>query len=138
MLNWETRLGVNGVGVLLATLVIEVAVVSACGHCLVGDVEHGLYFGIHVRAVLYGFVDAYLPRHPFFAIAACYNLSAYLNHEIGDVVLAQKACHNVCSVAFGDGRTVEHHLRMALPNAFSDERNLVVANELHQAVNLLP
>ena len=46
VLHGVARLGVDGVGILLTVLVIELAVVAAGGHCDVGDVKHRLELAI--------------------------------------------------------------------------------------------
>ena len=42
MLYGISSLGVNGMGILLTALVIEIAVVAACGHCHISNVKHRL------------------------------------------------------------------------------------------------
>lgn len=65
VLNRVAGMRINGVGQLPATVDIEVAIVAARGHGLVGNVEDGLQFLVVLEAVVGGFRHPNLPRKFF-------------------------------------------------------------------------
>ena len=101
MLHGVACLGVDGVGIFLAVLVIEVAVIAAGGHGLVGDIEHGLYLVVRVERIVNGLGHSNFPWQPFGVDALCDDLAANFYHEIADALVAQQLCHTVASVTLG-------------------------------------
>ena len=69
-------------GIFLAVLIIEVAIVSTCRHRLVGDIERGLQFLVHVQRIVGRLRNADLPRHTLVVDATRHNLSSYLHHIV--------------------------------------------------------
>ena len=101
MLHWVAGLWVYGVGIFLAPFIIEITIVSACGHCLVGDVEHGLQLAALQCRVVHGLCHAYSPRHPVGVDARRDYLAAYLHHEVLYPMTAQQVSHAVGAIALG-------------------------------------
>ena len=93
--------GVDGVGVFATVLVIEITIVAAGGHRLVGDVDDGLYLLIDIERIVGGLGDAYLPRQALLADAAGDYLTAYLYHIIVDALAPEIIGNNIAAIAFG-------------------------------------
>ena len=135
MLNGITRLGVDCVGVFLAVLIVEVAVVATCCHSHILDVEHSLQLFVHSERVVAGLCHSSLPGQAFLADAFSHNLTANLYKVVVDAMPAQEGCHNVASITFGYCATVEHHSRVGLAYVIVFKRNLLVAYHRAQGVD---
>ena len=135
VLNRVSRLGVDGMGVLLAVLVVEVAVVAACSHSHILDVEHRLQLFVDCKRVVSGLRYANLPRQTLLRYAVGYNLAANLNHIVLDAVALEQVCHNVATVTFGNGRAVEHNARVGLGYAVVAQRHLLISYDRAQRVD---
>ena len=107
-------LGVNGVGIFLSALVIEIAIVTACGHGFVRDIQNGLQLIIHADGIIGGLGHPNAPGHPFVADALGHYLAPNLYHEVLDAVVLEQFSHHVAAITLGDGRAVEHDSRVLL------------------------
>ena len=84
-----SRLWVNGMGIFLTALIVEVAVVSAGSHALVCHVQYGLQFRSVQSSFFSGFRDTNLPRYAFLADAAGGYLAANLDHIVLDAFVSK-------------------------------------------------
>ena len=137
MLHWIACGGVDGVGVFASVLVIEIAIVAAGCHCLVGDVDDGLYLLIDVQRVVGGFGDSNLPWQSLLADATGDNLAAYLHHIVVDALGTEELCHHVAAVALGYRTAVEHNPRVGLADTTIGKAHLVIAHKSLETVNLM-
>ena len=69
-------------GVFLAILIIELAVVSACGHRLIRYVQDGLQLLVYIKRIVGGLGYAHFPWQALFTNAACDDFSANFNHKV--------------------------------------------------------
>ena len=129
--------GVDGVGVFATVLVIEITIVAAGGHRLVGDVDDGLYLLIDIERIVGGLGDAYLPRQALLADAAGDYLAAYLYHIIVDALAPEIIGNNVAAIAFGYRTAVEHYPRVGLGDTTIGEAHLAIAYKALEAIHLM-
>ena len=106
MLYGIAGLGINSVGILLAALVIEIAIVAARGHRHISNVQHCLELATDREGVVGRFGDADFPGYALLADALSDNLTTNLNHEVLNPTTTQQTCHNVRSIALGNSRKI--------------------------------
>ena len=136
VLNGVASLGVDGMGILLAVLIVEVAIVAAGCHGYIRDIEHRLQFLVGVQRVFGRFVHADAPRLLFLVDTLGDYLASYLYHIVVDAFLAQQSCHYVTTVSLGYGRAVEHDARILFQYVIvGGELHLLVAYCLSQVVD---
>ena len=135
MLHRVARLRVDGVRIFLAILIVEIAIVAAGGHGDVAHVNHILQFLVGIERVVGRLVDADAPRHLLLAVAAYYDFASNLHHEVLNTFLFQVSCHDVGAITFGDGRAVEHGVRILLAHETIFQGYLVEAYDGTKAVD---
>ena len=77
---------VNGMCIFPSAVVVEVAVVAACGHGNVREVEHRLQLAVHGETVFYRLVHADVPVLATGTPAVHHDLAAYLHHVFADAL----------------------------------------------------
>ena len=122
-------------GVFLASTIVEVAVVAACCHSHILDVQHRLQFFVNGGRVVCGLGYANLPWQSFLADAVCHHFAANLNHVVFDAAPFQQVSHDVAAVAFGNGAEVEHGLRVLLEYAVVAQHYCLVSHCRAQRVD---
>ena len=135
VLHGASQTRVDGMCISLAVLVVELAVVARGGHAHTRHFEDGLQFLVDGERVFHRLVDADAPGLHARVLALQYYFAAYIDHVVLHAFLLEGACHDVHSVAFGDGAAVQHGARVVLGNASVVKANLGVAHELAQAVD---
>ena len=137
VLHRISRLGVYGMGIFLASLVIKVAIVSACGHRYVGHVDDGLQFLRGSQGVLCGLGHPYAPRQTFLVDAASHDFPAYLYHIVVDAPRLEHPRHPVTSISLGDSAEVQGHFGVFLLYALGlGKPYLVHSHVSSQAIHL--
>ena len=122
-------------GVFLAVLVIEVAVVARSGKPYAAHLQYGLQLLVHCQRVVYGLVDADAPGFHLRVFAFHHQFSPDVYHIVAYPFPVQQACHTVYTEAFGNGTAVQHRARVALDNPSVFQLHLIVSDELAQAVD---
>ena len=89
-------------GISLSVFVIEITIVSACCHSLVGDVYYRLNLLVDVERVFGGLGDTYLPWQTFLVDSTGDYLAAYLYHIVVYILATEILGYYVASVALGD------------------------------------
>ena len=126
---------VDGVGILLAVAIVEVAIVARSCHGCIAQVEHGQDFVVLRQRILDRLVDADFPLLVLRAHSLHDNLAANVYHVVADALAVEQLRHGIASVALGNGAAIEHSAAVGLLYAIAVKAYLLVANELAQGVD---
>ena len=98
--------GVDGVGILAPTFIVEVTVVATGGHRDVRQADDGLQLVVDRQRVVLWLRHTDAPWLALGVMSADHHLATYLNHEVAYAFLLQQAGHHIRAIALGDGAEV--------------------------------
>ena len=82
MLYGIARMRINGMGITLVALIVEITVVATGGHRHIRDIQGGLQLMPHTQRVLRGLGHPDAPGHPLGVDTLSNHLTANLHHEV--------------------------------------------------------